>query len=643
MRRRLQTVRVLLAVLLGLPTGGALAQRATILEAPVSEQRVSYVLHVALDAEHRLTGSGTVTWRNPDAVPVDSLQWHLYLNAFKQARSTFLRQRPSDAAELERRDAWGRVDITSLEDGSGNNLLHSLTYLRPQDGNLSDETVAAVALPEPVMPGETITLTIAFVAQLPHIVARTGYVVRADGQPFVMAAQWFPKLGVYEVPGQRYVPQDVPRGRWYTHQFHANSEFYADFGTYDVTIEVPADYVVGATGVRTEEHREAGTKTVRYLAEEVHDFAWTASPAYLEATETWRHVELRLLLQPEHRGQAQRHFDAARYALEAFDNLVGPYPYTTLTLVDGIGASNGMEYPTLITCGTWYNLPTWIRALELVLIHEFGHQYFYGMLASNEAEEAWLDEGINSYVEGKVMDASYGQGSLFDLPGAPISMTDVHRLVYAKVAPERGALFTPSYAHASNGDYGRISYSKAAVVMQSLEGLVGWPVMQDILRTYYERWRFRHPTTRDFWEVAEDVSGMDLEWFTDQYVYGTAVVDYALAELEVAEPAGGGFEASVRAERLRGGTFPVTVRVNFADGTRQDFAWDGEARERTFTTHHSSPATSAIIDPDFRVPLDINRLNNGQAVNASYRFATRFTGVLTVWLQFALRVMESLF
>src|SRR5690606_12557077 len=188
------------------------------------------------------------------------------------------------------------------------------------------------------------------------------------------------KLGVYEVPGQRYVPADAPRGQWNTHQFHANGEFYADFGTYEVTLTTPAGYVVGATGVRVAEAAGEGTQTVTYRAEDVHDFAWTASNDFLEYTDTWRHVQLRLLLQPEHRGQAQRHFDAAKAALEYFDEWVGPYPYTTLTLVDGIGGSNGMEYPTFITCCTTHGLPEGLRAHEVVTIHAFDHQYFHGHL-----------------------------------------------------------------------------------------------------------------------------------------------------------------------------------------------------------------------------------------------------------------------
>ena len=633
--------RIICALLLILvATHGSRAQET----APLSDRRVSYELQVTLDSEAKmLHGRGHMTWRNPDVMPVDTLQFHLYLNAFRDGRSTFMRGYGHPPAELSTDNAWGWIRFEELTTAAGADLADSVFFLQPQDGNPHDATVAAVRLPAPVMPGETARFGVTFTAQLPFIVARTGYQERHDGQLFVMAAQWFPKFGVYEVPGQRYMPTDASRGRWNTHQFHVNSEFYADFGIYDITIDVPEGYVIGASGVRLHAEEAEGRRTERYLAEDVHDFAWTASPAFLEFTETWGHVTMRLLLQPEHRGQKRRHFDAARIALEGYGRLVGPYPYTTLTLVDGLGESNGMEYPTLILCGTTYMAPPWVRIPEMILIHEFGHQYFYGMLASNEAEEAWLDEGINSYLEGKVMDAAYGPGSLIDLPGAPVSNPAMHRAMYALDEPERGALFTRSWDYASRWEYGKTSYSKSATVLHALEGYLGAPRMEQVLRTYFARWRFRHPTTQDFRAVVEEVSGEDLTWFFDQFVYGTAVVDYAADGVHVLEEDEGEVVSSVQIVRRRDGVFPQVVRIFFADGTTQDRAWDGEASDTTFTFTYRAPATRAVVDPDFLVRLDVNRLNNGATATSSRAFATRYTMKFTAWMQFAFRVLESLF
>ena len=628
----------LFAGLVALCSLSARAQPAPLAE-PLSERRVAYVIDAVLDPEARTVyGAQRLTWRNPDVVPVDTLQFHLYLNAFRDANSTFMRESGGRhrGFTAEGADVWGGIEITQMHvvgDSGETDLTRRLRFIRPDDGNADDRTVAAVALPQAVPPGETVTLSIDFEARLPKVSARTGWAEKPSGELFFMVAQWFPKLGVYEVPGQRYVPERAPRGRWSTHQFHANSEFYADFGTYEVTITVPQNYTVGATGTRTSETAEGDVRTLTYQANDVHDFAWTASPAFIERTDQWQDVRLRLLLQPEHEGQAERHFEAAKVALDYFSRWIGEYPYATLTLVDGIGGANGMEYPTLITCGTSYKLPSWLRLLELVTIHEFGHQYFYGMLASNEGEEAWLDEGINSYLETRIADAAYGPGSAVDFPGLRLSDSAVQRLAYTKRRPGRGAIYARSWEAV---DYSKVSYSKPAMVLHTLEGYLGWDVMQEILQTYYARWRFRHPTTRDFIAVAEEVSGQELDWFFDAYVYGIAVVDYAvegLASQSLDPETGPAYESTVIVRRLRDGVFPQTLRVRFEDGSTEDVRWDGEGREKKFTFVRSTPIREAYLDPENRVRLDVDRLNNRRVAEPTNTLARKGQLKATTWVQ----------
>ncbi|NBC18796.1 MAG: M1 family peptidase, partial [Bacteroidetes bacterium] len=544
----------------------------------------------------------------------------------------------------EGENAWGGVTVDRMQIAGveGADLTEDIRFIQTTDDNPDDQTVIAVPLPQPVAPGETVALDIEFTSTMPKVVARTGWDRRSDGELFFLVAQWFPKLGVYEVPGQRYVPEDAPRGRWSTHQFHANSEFYADFGTYDVTITAPEEYVVGATGVRAEASTVDSMTTVRYVADDVHDFAWTASPAYVEHTDTWRHVDIRVLLQPEHADQAQRHVDAAVAALDRFDAWVGEYPYTTLTLVDGLGGANGMEYPTFITCGTVYMLPEWLRFLELVTVHEFAHQYFYGLLASNEAEEAWMDEGMTSYMEARIMDDAYGPGSAIDFPGLRISDTAFQRTRYAESDPSRGALFTKSWEY-EYGDYGKASYPKPATVLFTLEEYLGWETMREVWRTYYDRWRFRHPTTRDFIDVVEEVAGEDLDWFFDQYVYGTAVVDYAIDRVrnyrvddeatDDADTTATRHRSSVRVQRKEDGTFPMTLRVRFADGTTEEVSWDGQAEWKEFTFQRETHLVEAYLDPENKVRLDVNPLNNRRALDGDDLMSRKAQLKTAVWLQ----------
>src|SRR4029453_16635761 len=228
----------------------------------------------------------------------------------------------------------------------GADLLPSLKYIAPDDGNAQDRTVAEVLLPRPVGPGETISVAIDFLSRLPKISVRTGY--RDD---FFFVVQWFPKIGVFEENG------------WNCHQYHATSEFFADFGNYDVSIDVPARYrgKVGATGRRVETREtSSGRILYRFQQDGVHDFAWTADPNFVVLEDIFREpgvgdAKLILLLQAEHGSQAERHFRAAKAALSGYGRILGSYPYPTLTIVDppwNARGAGGMEYPTLIRGGT---------------------------------------------------------------------------------------------------------------------------------------------------------------------------------------------------------------------------------------------------------------------------------------------------
>lgn len=627
-----------------LPTAAAQSARPTTSDTPLSDRVVEYTIDATLDAEARVIhGTQHLRWRNPDVAPASELQFHLYLNAFRDSTSTFMVESGGSfrGTSLNSTDRWGEITVDRLERVTAEDdatladattrrdLTERIRFIQPDDDNVNDRTVVSVELDEPVEPGEWIDLEFAFTSKLPRIIARTGWENTEDGSLFVFAGQWFPKIGVLEPPGRRYVPDDAERGEWSTHQFHANSEFYADFGTYDVSITVPSHYVVGATGLRVDESETEGElKTVRYVAEDVHDFAWTASPSFRVYTRTWKHVNIRLLIRPEHRGQAERHFAAAIHGLDYYDRWVGEYPYTTLTLVDGYGESNGMEYPTLITCGTFYGMPKGFRLLELVTIHEFGHQYFYGMLASNEAEEAWLDEGMNSYLETRVMDAAYGAGSAINLPGLPISDSQFQRLSYTESRPHSGALFTRSWEYDTNGDYGKASYAKPATVMRALEGYLGEERMLRFLRDYYDTWRFRHPSTRDLQDVAERAAGEDLDWFFDQFVYGTAVVDYAV-EIDTSGATG----SSVVVRRLADGRIPVDVLVRFEDGTTDVARWDAVARETVLSFDRDSPIVDAWVDPENKVVLDIDRLNNRATLEPSNLFGRKLQIKAFSWTQ----------
>lgn len=637
-----------LAFFLWLTASGAGAQ--PIFSRPLSPRIASYRIQVQLDpATKRLDGRQTLTWRNTSGDLVRELRFHLYLNAFRNLNSTFMResggQLRGDYIDKNDKDAFGWIDLRSVQIRSGSagrpgeNLKARIQFIQPDDGNPADRTVIRIPLSEPIRPGETVHVDMDFRARLPEIFARTGF-----SRDFYLVGQWFPKIGVYE-PGK-----NGSAGQWNCHQFHAHSEFYADFGNYDVSVTTPRDYRVGATGLlRSEVQNKNGTKTQRWQAEDVVDFAWTASPRYQEVNDVWRRpsggtVRIRLLMQPDHLAQAERHLQAAKTALTYMDKHVGRYPYPNLTIVDppahALGAA-GMEYSTFITAGTVWGMPAGLRLVEQVVIHEFVHQYFMQMLASNEFEEAWLDEGFTQYFQGRIMDETYGpNSSIVDLLGYRMGDLESSRSAYVHVDnPAIGPVYGNSWQLAEE-HYGMLTYQKTATWLRTLEGLLGRPLMDEALRTYFSRWQFRHPRGQNFIDVVNELVprrtgfryGPDMNFFFEQVLYGDQVCDYELYEVRNRKQ-GSEYRSTITVYRRGDARMPVEVLVRFSDGKELMLHWDGKSRTRTFTLQQSAQVVWARVDPKQKIYMDINFNNNSYALSPSSAPAAKYAAKLTFWVQ----------
>jgi hypothetical protein len=588
----------------------------------LSDRVVAYAIQATLDGKEKtVTGSERITWRNPSDVPVSELQFHLYLNAFREG-STFIKESGGQLRGDEMPEGkYGQVDVTAMRIAGGEDLLPGLEYIHPDDDNAEDKSVARVPLPRPVAPGQSIEVEIEFVDKLPGVFARTGY-----HDDFYLVAQWFPKIGVFEPRGMRGRAEPG----WNTHQFHANSEFYADFGTYDVELVVPTKYVVGATGelVSKEPAGDDATR-YRYHQEDVHDFAWTADDNYVVGKRTYSEagfpsVEITALVQKEHEATVGRHLDICEKSLSWFNNNVGPYPYKVLTVVDpeaGAGGAGGMEYPTFITAGIFSSSPNTLPEeddglLELVTFHEFGHQYWYGMVASNEFEEPWLDEGINSYTEALGMEEIWPEKNAFYIAFGGLNVwkfpienpqATMSRLSVAPFLARRGPLINTSWGFKGAYNYGTNTYMRTASALGGLEVHVGRETMLRILQTYFERWKFRHPTSQDFFDVASEVSGEDLSWFFDQYFRSSAILDYAILSVE---PDDKKKTTEITLARNQDGLCPIHAVATRADGSTEALEWDGLAGQKLFEIPSESPVTRVEIYPGGHMPLDANMTNN---------------------------------
>jgi hypothetical protein len=641
-----------------LPPPGAAAPSATkppaVPAQPRSPRNASYTITARLDPGSRtLKGEQLVTWRNISTVTVNNLRLHLYFNAWRNTRSTWLRESllSGDSFDRHRSEGWGWTDVTSLKlvraSGAPIDVTARLRFVAPDDGNPDDRTLAEIPLDAAVAPGETVNLQVAWTSRIPTTFSRTGVV-----GTYYFVAQWFPKIAVLEDSG------------WSGHQFHAATEFFADFGIYDVRLTVPTGWTVGATGVERDRRDEADrTTTHHYYAEDVHDFAWTTSPDYLERTERFAHpglppVDLRLLLQPEHAGQADRHFQAARAALRYFGEWFGAYPYTNLTIVDPAWQSGagGMEYPTLITAGTSWLAPRGVAEPEDVVVHETAHQFWYGVVATNETEHAWMDEGLTTYSTARALEQFFGPqyyteryfGGFIPWVFKDLPLTravDGNLLAGYRAGGSRDVPATATWRYWP-ATAPAISYSKTSVWLHTLERLVGSETVQRILQTYYTRYAFKHPKPQDFFAVASEVSGQDLTWFFDQVYRSANTFDYKIdtftsdmpaveGHLEDGErPATGTYRTSVVVRREGAGAFPVDVRVMLENGQELRWRWDGRDPWRLFEADTPVRALTAEVDPERVLLLDTNYTNNSRTLSPQRGAAARRWSLSwLLWLQ----------
>ncbi|WP_051943437.1 MULTISPECIES: M1 family metallopeptidase [Luteibacter] len=649
-------------------------------EATLSDRVVSYRIQARLDPDkHAVDGQQQLTWHNRSDRPVSAVFLHMYLNAFEGEGSTFFTERALLAAaggargtaEVKKGE-WGYIDLGNVEqDGAA----LKWSYVHPDGGPATDHTVIRVDLAQPVPAGGNVTLDMNFHSQLPRVIERTGYV----GQ-FHLVAQWFPKIGVLELPGERGATEP----RWNVHEFHFSSEFYADFAEYDVRMTVPKGYVVGAVGEQQGEPVPEGNElTWHFIQGDVHDFAWMAAPGYKTLDSDWNgpgspKVRVRVIYPPEYAASAKPVLKATLDSLSYFSDTLGPYPYKTVTaVVPPFNASEagGMEYPTFFTAEAYDSVKPKTMdeyMLDFVTIHEFGHGYFYGLLASNEFEEPMLDEGLNEYWDERML-RERGQPlyltqpvwQFFGVqPAMPVFMLE---RMFATLSRPSDPLGQNAWDRLSSGDYVTV-YTRTATAMHDLEERLGKEVMEKAFKDYYARWHFRHPSIADLQASLSESSGKPdvVAQVFNQYVFGTDRIDDRVSDItsdEVLPLAGTVMKDGRRVEKSSeeneaaidkqreawnkahpdakkgtgpfpwktvvtvwrdGSSVPQTLKVSFADGSTENVRWDDQRRWARFAFTKPAKGVSAELDPAQKIYLDANKLNDSRTVESNHSASNRW-------------------
>jgi hypothetical protein len=491
------------------------------------QQQVNYSIDVTLnDKDHTLNGFAKIEYINHSPDTLTFIWFHLWPNAYKNDKTAFSDQLLENGStrfyfsDKEERGYIHRLDFKV-------NNSTATTEDHPQHID-----IVKLILPSPLPPGEKCIITTPFVIKLPYNFSRGGH----DGQSY-QATQWYPKPAVYDSKG------------WHAIPYLDQGEFYSEFGNFDVRITVPANYVVAATGeLQNEKEREwlktrkdfswqpqqqslksadgsvkkvmqqfpessAETKTLQFLQNNVHDFAWFADKRFIVDHDTCviaggKIIDVYAYYTPQQKTFWAHSLSYAKDALRTRSEWIGPYPYNTCSVVQGPESfGGGMEYPSISVISPMAN-PV---LLDFTIAHEIGHNWFYGALASNERKHPWMDEGMNTFYDNRYVNWKYKTGEI-KIGNENISIKNISRLLFETLAVTKNDQPIETEADVfTKENYQLIAYYKTGAWMEYLETTLGTETFDRAIQEYYRQWQHKHPYPEDFKIVMEKISGRNLD------------------------------------------------------------------------------------------------------------------------------------
>lgn len=547
------------------------------------QQQANYVMNIDMNVQtNRFTGKQRIEYFNNSPDKLNRLFFHLYFNAFQPGSSMDVRSRELGKILVNKRPDWDtRVKdrISKLsEDEIGYQKIKSLIVNGVAQPFQYHETILEVQLTKAILPKTKVMIDMEFEAQVPLQIRRSGRDNPSTGVRYSMS-QWYPKLCEYDYEGWHPTP-------------YVAREFYGVWGNFDVTINIDKDYKLGGTGVLVNAaeigwgYDRPGTELKKintakrswhFVGKNVHDFVWAADPGYnhlskkVNATTT---IHAIYKYKPDNAAYEEGWHTvlaAAEKVLPFIEKHFGTYPYPQYSFIHG--GDGGMEYP----------MATLIHTSSLgTAFHEWMHSWYQMMLGTNESEYPWMDEGFTSYAEDLVSKFYYGKSTLQPLrdslakhPESVIYQNLVNTLPEDHAGAYNGyyrlvqsGLEEPLTTHAdhynTNFAYSIASYSKGEMFLEQLGYIVGAGVRDNILLEYYKQWRFKHPNANDFMVVAQQVSGLQLDWYKEYWVNTTKTIDYGIGEVN--DSAG---ITTVTLNRIGEMPMPVDVQVTYKDGSTE--------------------------------------------------------------------------
>lgn len=585
-----------------------------------------------------------IIWHNKTEFSTDEIHFHLYPNAYKSNNTLFAKGYNISSSKTKTELNFSIVSV--------NGKATDLIFIHPENSVLSDSTVAKIELPEVIAPNDSVVIDFKYILKIPESVKRLGY---ARGRNFFFVSQWYPKVGVFE------------NGSWICSPYYPYLNFYSDFGTYTAKIKVPNSYIVAATGVQTQKVDTLNSSTYLFKQNGVHDFVFLASEQLLHKKDIYTRndssqIIINAYVQPERDYYFDRYLECVKNSLNFFEENVGAYPYQSISIVDvpRTSGAGGMEYPTLFTVSADLFSPVETGWPEYLVAHEFSHQFFQGILANNETYEAWLDEGFASYMATKIMYKYYPNilntfriASHIPVFGLEFFSYNEIPIIYTLAdinIPEGtkslasyyrntnlGSLADSSHKLPSRLSYTVNSYSKAELVLHTLERYLGYEKMFSILKQYYKRFKFKHPTAQDFISLVQRNTKEDLNWFFNDFYNSSKTFDYRISYLKQISKD----EYEVLAERINDGFFKNDVVLHTEKGTITR-KWDTNEQWKIFRFQTPHNVIAAEIDPQRKNLLDLNFANNSYTFEKRVWAPWSLTIRVFFWVQNALMILGSI-
>jgi hypothetical protein len=561
------------------------------------QQHTDYRIEASLDETTAvLTGRMRLEYHNNAPTSIDTLWFHLHLNAFRPNSAWARRELESGETRFQElradQHAFERVRTPTV-DGVP---VQAVFPLAP------DSTVMALPLSAAVPPGGRATVRMDWAARLSTVPRR-----QARWRRDYDFAHWYPRIAVYDTAGWQVQPL-LPQG-----------EFFGEFGSWDVTLELAADQVVGATGVPVEgdpgwarvaarggttpDYRRdyyistdaeplgllagpaEGRRHVRWRADDVHHFAWSISPNYVYEGGRYGDVAVHVLYKRGDVEWAGVVVERTEDALAFYDTIFGPFAWPQITNVRRI-EGGGTEFPMLMMNGS----PS-----SGLILHETGHNYLQGIIANNEWRDGWLDEGFVEYLTRWA----------HELAGRPVDwQSDMANIIDWEQAGATQPIGLAGAEFVDFATYGAMTYTRAMLVFRMLHHLMGDEAWRAALRRYYEDNRLRHVTEADLRAAVNAVSPEPLDWFFDQWIHTTDVLDYRIGELTTRRDVDGRWLAQVEVIRQGAAWMPVTLRVGDVSMTL-----DSRERRQLVEVVTSQRPDEAVLDPD-RILIDVRPGNN---------------------------------